>query len=59
MGEPIMFVSHFRMKEGKLEAFKEHSRHASRRSEADKSRTRALLPYIDDQARKVTITHVL
>jgi quinol monooxygenase YgiN len=58
MTEPIVFVSHFRIKSGKLEAFKQHTSEMSRLLEADKPLTSAFLPYIDDEGQGVTIVHV-
>ena len=58
MTEPIVFVSHFRIKSEKLEAFKEHASEISGLLESDKPRTSAFLSYIDDEGRDVTIVHV-
>jgi len=57
MSEPIVFVSHFRIKEGKLEAFRQHTKETSPLLEAGKPRTSAFLPYLGDDGR-VTIVHV-
>ena len=57
MSEPIVFVSHFRIKEGKLDAFRQHTKETSLLLEADKPRTSAFLPYASDDGR-VTIVHV-
>jgi quinol monooxygenase YgiN len=57
MSEPIVFVSHFRIRDGKLDAFKQHTSDISRLLEAEKPRTSAFLPYTSDDG-EVTFVHV-
>lgn len=56
--EPIVFVSHFRIKSEKLEPFKQHASEISGLLEAEKPWTSAFLSYMDDEGRGVTIVHV-
>jgi hypothetical protein len=48
MSEPIVFISHFRVKEGKLDGYRRLQRDATRALEAEKPRTVAFLSYLDD-----------
>jgi len=58
MSEPIVFVSHFQIKEGKLDALKQLSREATRRLEAEKPRTLVFLSYLNDSGTHVSFVHV-
>ena len=58
MTEPIVFISHFKIKKGKLEPLKETIREGARTLETDKPRTGAFLPYVDDDGSDVSIVHV-
>jgi len=56
--EPIVFVSHFRVKEDKLDGLKQLSREALEMLEAEKPRTTAQLAYLDESGTNVSIVHV-
>jgi hypothetical protein len=49
MSEPIVFVSHFRIKEGQLEALRRMSADSTERLRAQKPRTVLFLSYIDEE----------
>lgn len=57
MSEPIVFVSHFRVKEGKLEGMKQLFPQAAKRLEADKPRTLLFLSYLNQNGTRVSIIH--
>ncbi len=56
--EPIVFVSHNRVKQGKLGALRDFLRDGTALLEGGKPRTRAFLAYLDDQGTTLTIVHV-
>lgn len=58
MPEPVAFVSHFRIKEGKLDAFRRLSGEAAQRLEADKPRTLVFLGFLDDRGAELAFIHV-
>jgi hypothetical protein len=58
LSEPIVFVSHFRVKEDKLAQLKKESREVLEMLEAEKPRTTAQLAYLDDSGTKLSIVHV-
>ncbi len=58
MPEPIVFVSHFKVREGKLEGFEELSRAAQSDLERKKPRTVAYLFYLNEDRSALTIIHV-
>ncbi|HZB04113.1 MAG TPA: hypothetical protein VE737_07310 [Actinomycetota bacterium] len=58
MTEPIVFVSHFRIKDGKLDGLKQLFPEVLEMLEAEKPRTTAQLAYLDDAGTKVSIVHV-
>jgi quinol monooxygenase YgiN len=58
MPEPIVFVSHFRVKEGKLNELQHHSREILEMVEAEKVRTTAQLAYLDATGTKLSFVHV-
>jgi hypothetical protein len=58
MTEPIVFVSHFSVKEGKLNELKQHSREGLEVLEAEKVRTTAQLAYLNDTGTKLSFVHV-
>lgn len=58
MGEPIVFVSHLKVKEGKLEALKEFSREGIKDLEADKPRTVVQLFYLDEDGTEMSVVHI-
>jgi hypothetical protein len=58
MPEPIVFISHFKVREGKLEGLEELSRAAQSELERGKPRTVAYLFYLNDDRSELTIVHV-
>jgi hypothetical protein len=58
MPEPIVFISHFRIKEGKLDAFRRWFKEGSKGLEAQKPRTLVFLGYLDEDGSRATIVHV-
>jgi hypothetical protein len=58
MSDPIVFVSHFTIKEGKLDGLKQFSRVVLETLEADKPRTTAQLAYLNDSGTKLSFVHV-
>ena len=57
MSEPIVFVSHFRIKEGQLEALRRMSADSTERLRAQKPRTVLFLSYIDEEQGVVSFIH--
>jgi hypothetical protein len=57
MTQPIVFISHFRIKEGALDAYMELQRTATAGLEADKPQTLVFLAYLDDRGERLTIVH--
>ena len=58
MSEPIVFVSHLRVKEGMLEAFKESSLEAFKMMEASKPGTLVHLGFVSQDRSKISFVHV-
>jgi quinol monooxygenase YgiN len=58
MSEPIVYISHNRVKPGKLEALRELYREASQELEATKPDTLVYLGYVSDDGSEVTFLHV-
>jgi quinol monooxygenase YgiN len=58
MTEPIVFVSHFRVRENKPNELKQQFREVLEMLEAEKTRTTAQLAYLDDTGTKLSIVHV-
>jgi hypothetical protein len=58
MADPIVFISHFRVKEGRVEALREMFGQMMPLLEADKPRTIAQLGYLDDLGAGLSIVHV-
>jgi len=57
MSEPIVFISHFRVKAGKVEAYKELQRDTATLLLAQKPRTLAFLAYLSSSGDQITIVH--
>lgn len=55
MAEPIVFISHNRVKEGMLEAFKQHYQESIPRTQAAKPQTLAQLAYVSEDGSRVDI----
>ncbi len=58
MPEPVVIISHFKVRQGKLESFEELSRAAQASLEAEKPRTVAYLFYLNEDQSELTIVHV-
>lgn len=58
MSEPIVFISHSRIKEGKLDGFKQYNRQGAEWIEANKPDTVAFLVYVNEDGTEVSIIHV-
>jgi len=58
VSEPIVFISHFGLKDGALEGFREMQREAVPQLEADKPRTLAFLYYLDEAGSEISIVHL-
>jgi quinol monooxygenase YgiN len=56
--EPIVFVSHFRVKDGTGAGFQETVRKVVAQMRAEKLRTLAFLIYLDENGRTASIVHV-
>jgi quinol monooxygenase YgiN len=55
---PIVFISHFTVKAGKIETLKLLARDVALRLEAEKPQTLVFLHYLDDKGTQVTFVHV-
>ena len=58
MPEPVVIISHFKVRGGKLEGFEELSRAVQLALEAEKPRTLAYLFYLNEDRSALTIVHV-
>jgi len=58
MSEPIVFISHHRIKEGKLDGFKQFSPGVMEQIEASKPGTVAFLGYFNEDGTEVSFIHV-
>lgn len=58
MGEPIVFISLFRVKQGKLQPFKDLARTVTQQLQAERPRTLAYLFYLSPDGSEATIVHV-
>jgi hypothetical protein len=58
MSEPIVFISHFKIKEGKLDGLKQHSRKMMKLIEAEKPGTVVFLQYFNEEGTELSIIHV-
>ena len=56
MSAPIVFISHFRVKD--LAAYERMAPEAVRRLEAEKPQTAAFLQYLDREESRLTIVHL-
>ena len=57
MSEPVIFISHFKVKEGKLDDLKRLAGEVERSLQEDKPRTVAWLVYLNEDGTKVTFVH--
>jgi hypothetical protein len=58
MSEPVMFISHFRIKEGQLDAYLRLQREMTPRLEAEKPRTLAFLIFLSEDGTRMSAIHV-
>jgi hypothetical protein len=58
VSEPVVFISHFGLKEGKLERFEQYFREGASVLDAEKPRTAAFLAYFDNASGHLAIVHV-
>jgi quinol monooxygenase YgiN len=58
MSGPIVFISHFKVKEGKLEGLKEHAQKIVELIRAEKPGTLAFLQYLNEDETELSIVHV-
>jgi len=58
VSEPIVFISHFKVKEGKLEPLRELSHEVQAALQAEKPRTAAYLFYLNEGGTDMSIVHV-
>lgn len=58
MSEPIAFVSHFRVREGRLEEFRSSFGGGATQLQVAKPRTVAFLGYVDEAGARATIVHL-
>jgi hypothetical protein len=58
MSEPIIFISHQRVKEGKLEGYKHYYRQVAEQAKADKPGTLAHIAYHNEEGSELSIIHI-
>ena len=58
MSEPIVFISNQRVKEGKLEGYKQYYRRVAEMTEATKPGTAAHLAYVNEDGNELSIIHI-
>jgi len=58
MSGPIVFISHFKVKEGKLEGLKQHAQMMIEFINAGKPGTVAFLQYLNEEETELSIVHV-
>jgi hypothetical protein len=58
MSEPIVFISHNKLKEGKLESLQEHSQGTIQLLHEQKPDTVVFLSYVSDDGSEVSFLHV-
>jgi hypothetical protein len=57
MSEPIVFISHFQIKEGKLDGLKQLSQGVAKLLQEEKPRTLVFLAYLNENGTQMTIVH--
>jgi hypothetical protein len=57
MPEPIFFLSHFRIKDGRLDLVRQHTSEVAARLQAEKPRTLLFLSYVDADGGTVSFLH--
>lgn len=58
MSQPIVFISHFRVREGKLPDYRRIQQDVARELEGEKPRTLVFLVYLDPAGESMTAIHV-
>lgn len=58
MTQPIVFISHSAIRDGRTEGFREFIRRGAPMLEADKPGTVAFLAYLDEEGSEASIVHV-
>jgi quinol monooxygenase YgiN len=58
MTEPIVFISHFKVKEGKFDSFNQHSQKVTEQIQSDKPGTVVFLRYSNEDGTALSIIHV-
>ena len=58
MSDPIVFISHFQIREGALDAYRQLQREVASDLEAAKRRTLVFLTYVDTAGSQMTAVHV-
>ena len=58
MTQPIVFISHSAIRDGRVEAFRDFIRRGAPELEADKPGTVAFLAYLDEAGSEASIVHV-
>jgi hypothetical protein len=58
MSDPVMFVSHFRIKEGAHDGFMRLTTDVTERLASEKPRTLVFLVYLDERRERATFVHV-
>jgi quinol monooxygenase YgiN len=58
MSEPIVFISHFKVKEGKLDGLKQHHQKVVEQIKAEKPGTLAFLHYLNDDGTEYSVIHM-
>lgn len=58
MSEPIVFISHFLVKEGRVDDLKRLSQEVTKRLKAEKPRTLVFLSYLNENSTRITFIHV-
>jgi hypothetical protein len=57
MPEPIFFLSHFRIKDGQLDAVRQRTHEGAARLKAEKPRTALFLSYLDADGETISFLH--
>jgi hypothetical protein len=57
MSEPVVFISHFKVKEGMLDELKRLSADVMSRLRSEKPRTVVFLAYLDEQGTEISFLH--
>lgn len=58
MSEPVVFISHFRIREGKADGVTELQRDVTAQLEAEKPRTLGFLAYLSEDGTQISFVHV-